>query len=158
VTGRLPSAVLFCCTSNSIRSPMAAAILRHHLGRRLWVDSCGVRELEVDGFAIAAMREIGIDISRHIAKSFEDLDDTSFDLVISLSPEAQHKAVEMTRTMACDVEFWRTFDPSLVEGSREERLAAYRGVRDELAARIAARFPPAQDEVNGAVPVSRPLP
>lgn len=153
MNARLPSAVLFCCTMNSVRSPMAAAILRQRHGRKMWVDSCGVRELEVDGFAIAVMNEIGIDITRHIAKSFEDLDDTSFDLVISLSPEAQHKAVEMTRTMACDVEFWRTFDPSLVEGSREERLAAYRAVRDELAARIDARFPPEEANGNPAAPL-----
>ncbi len=147
---RLPSAVLFCCTQNSIRSPMAAAILRQRLGNRVWVDSCGVHERDVDGYAIAVMDEIGIDIRRHIAKSFEDLDDTSFDLVVSLSPEAQHKAVEMTRTMSCDVEFWRTFDPSIVEGSREERLTAYRKVRDELAARIEGRFPADAGGANGA--------
>jgi protein-tyrosine-phosphatase len=141
VSERQPSAVLFCCTMNSVRSPMAAAILSQRLGRRIWVDSCGVRERDVDGYAIAVMEEVGIDIRRHISKTFEDLDDTSFDLVISLSPEAQHKAVEMTRTMACDVEFWRTFDPTLIEGSRDEKLAAYRAIRDELMERIAGRFP-----------------
>jgi len=77
---------------------------------------------------IAAMREIGIDISRHRRRSFDDLEDDSFDLIISLSPEAQHRAVEMTRHMACEVEFWNTFDPSVVEGSREVRLDAYREV------------------------------
>jgi len=136
-----PGAVLFACTMNSIRSPMAEAILKHFHGRDIFVDSVGVRDHELDGFAIAVMEEIGIDISSHTAKTFDDLEDSSFDLVISLSPEAQHKAVDLTRYMACDVEFWHTFDPSVVDGSREERLAAYRQVRDELIERIKERFP-----------------
>lgn len=138
----LPSAVLFACTNNSIRSPMAEAILKFLHGRTVYVDSVGVREREVDGFAVAVMDEIGIDISRHRPKTFEMLEDSSFDLVISLSPEAQHKAVEMTRVMACDVEFWRTFDPSMIEDeNREARLQAYRDVRDQLMRRIKERFP-----------------
>lgn len=139
-----PSAVLFACTLNAIRSPMAAAILRHLHGHHIYVDSCGVKEGEVDPFAVAAMDEIGIDISRHAPKTFDELEDNSFDLVVSLSPEAQHRAVEMTRTMACDVEFWNTFDPSVVEGNREARLDAYRQVRDDLMRRILARFPVAK--------------
>jgi len=87
------------------------------------------------------MDEIGIDMTKHRSKTFDDLEDTSFDLIISLSPEAQHSAVEMTRTMACEVEFWPTMDPSVIEGSREERLDAYRDVRDTLMARIRERFP-----------------
>lgn len=138
----LPAAVLFACTNNSIRSPMAEAILKFLHGRTVYVDSVGVHEREVDGFAVAVMDEIGIDISRHRPKTFEMLEDSSFDLVISLSPEAQHKAVEMTRVMACDVEFWRTFDPSMIEDeSREVRLQAYRDVRDQLMRRIKERFP-----------------
>jgi protein-tyrosine-phosphatase len=120
---------------------MAAAILRHFHGRDIFVDSVGVRAKDVDGFAIQVMEEIGIDISDHQAKTFDDLEDSSFDLVVSLSPEAQHKAVDLTRYMACDVEFWHTFDPSVAEGSREERLQAYRQVRDELVEHIKARFP-----------------
>ena len=139
----LPSAVLFACTTNSVRSPMAEGLLKFLHGRRIFVDSVGVREREVDGFAVAVMDELGIDLSHHKPKTFETLEDTSFDLVISLSPEAQHKAVEMTRVMACDVEFWHTFDPSLVEGSREAQLAAYRDVRDRLLRRIKERFPSA---------------
>ena len=136
-----PSAVLFCCTQNSIRSPMAEALLKYLHGTRIFVDSVGVRASEIDGFAIAAMDEIGIDLSKHRSKTFDDLEDTSFDLIISLSPEAQHSAVEMTRTMACDVEYWPTMDPSVVEGTREERLDSYRDVRDTLLARIRERFP-----------------
>jgi protein-tyrosine-phosphatase len=139
---RAPSSVLFACSMNSIRSPMAEAILKHLHLRRIYVDSVGVRAQEVDGFAISVMDEIGIDISRHRPKTFEDLEDTSFDLVVSLSPEAQHRAVELTRTMDCEVEFWPVLDPTIVvEGSREERLEAYRQVRDHLMGRIVERFP-----------------
>jgi protein-tyrosine-phosphatase len=136
-----PGSVLFCCTLNSLRSPMAEALLKHLHGRRIFVDSVGVRAAPIDGFAVTAMDEIGIDITKHRPKSFEDLKDDSFDLIVSLSPEAQHRAVEMTRTLAADVEFWNTFDPSLVEGTREVRLDAYRQVRDQLMRRILQRFP-----------------
>ncbi len=138
---RLPSSVLFACTFNSIRSPMAAALLRHLQGQRIYVDSVGVRDAEIDPFAVAVMDEIGIDISKHHAKTFDELEDTSFDLVVSLSPEAQHSAVELTRTSACELEFWPMPDPTAVEGSREEILAAYRAVRDHLQRRILERFP-----------------
>jgi len=136
----LPSAILFSCTMNSIRSPMAEAIMKHFFGSDIFVDSVGVRAKELDGFAIVVMAEIGIDISGHEAKTFDELEDSSFDLVISLSPEAQHKAVDLTRYMACEVEFWNTFDPSIIEGNREARLEAYRKVRDELVKRIQDRF------------------
>jgi protein-tyrosine-phosphatase len=139
----LPGSVLFCCTQNALRSPMAEAMLKHLHGRRVFVDSVGVRTGTLDEFAVAVMDEIGIDIAKHRPKSFEELEDDSFDLIISLSPEAQHKAVDMTRALAAEVEFWNTFDPSLVEGSRETRLEAYRQVRDQLMRRLLQRFPPA---------------
>jgi protein-tyrosine-phosphatase len=138
---RLPEAVLFACTRNAIRSPMAEALLKHFHGVRIYVQSVGVRPARIDPFVVAAMEEMGIDLARHRQRSFDDLEDDSFDLVISLSPEAQHRAVEMTRHMACEVEFWNTFDPSVVEGSREMRLEAYREVRDSLMRRILERFP-----------------
>jgi protein-tyrosine-phosphatase len=119
-----PTAVLFACTHNAVRSPMAEGLLKHLLGHRIYVDSVGVHEGEVDPFAVQVMDEIGIDIARHRSKTFDDLEDESYDLVISLSPEAQHKAVEMTRVMARDI-----------------RLAAYRQVRDQLMARIKNHFP-----------------
>jgi protein-tyrosine-phosphatase len=136
----LPSSVLFACTSNGLRSPMAEAIAKHLIGHTIYVDSVGVRAGELDGFAVAVMDEIGIDLSDHRPKTFDELEDAFFDLVVSLSPEAQHRAVEMTRTMACELEFWNTFDPSLTEGSRETVLEAYRQVRDGLMRRITARF------------------
>ena len=135
----LPDAVLFACTRNSVRSPMAEGLLKHLLGHRIYVDSVGVRVGEIDPFVIEVMDELGIDLSNHRGKDFESLEDTSYDLIVSLSPEAQHQAVELTRTMACEVEFWNTFDPTLIEGNREPRLQAYREARDSLAKRIEAR-------------------
>ncbi len=138
----LPSAVLFACNMNSIRSPMAEGLLKFLHGNRIYVDSVGVRAKEINGFCVTVMDEIGIDLSRHKGKTFEDLEDSYFDLVITLSPEAQHKAVEMTRVMACEVKFWNTFDPSIIESeNRETMLDAYRTVRDQLMERIKARFP-----------------
>ncbi len=136
----LPHAVLFSCTRNAVRSPMAEGLLKYLLGHRIYVDSVGIRPLEIDPFVVEVMDEIGIDLSKHRPKTFEDLEDTSFDLIISLSPEAQHSAVELTRTMACEVEFWNTLDPSIVEGNRDMRLDAYRQVRDQLMRRIEQRF------------------
>ena len=137
----LPSSVLFACSLNSIRSPMAEGMLKHFHRARIYVDSCGVRQGEVNPFAIAVMAEIGIDVSRHRAKTFDRLEDTSYDLVVTLSPEAHHRALELTRTMACDVEYWPTFDPTVMEGSRAAVLDAFREVRDQLRLRILARFP-----------------
>ncbi len=140
---RLPGSVLFACTLNSIRSPMAASLLRQLHGGHIYIDSVGVRTAPVDPFAVSVMAEIGIDLKAHQPKSFDELEDTSFDLVVSLSPDAQHSAVELTRTTACEVEFWPIFDATAVEGNREEILTAYRMVRDQLRKRIAERFPTA---------------
>jgi protein-tyrosine-phosphatase len=137
-----PSALLFACTNNSVRSPMAEALMKHLHGTRIYVDSAGVRALPLDPFAAEVLQEIGIDRSRHRAKRFEDLEDDYFDLIVTLSPEAHHNALEMTRSMACDVEFWPTFDPTAVEGSRAVMLDAYRSVRDGLLKRIRTRFGP----------------
>lgn len=138
----LPGSVLFACSMNAIRSPMAEGFLKFLHGTRIYVDSVGTRKREVDGFAIAVMEEMGIDISRHAAKTFDDLQDDLFDIVVTLSPEAHHRALELTRTSPVEVEFWNTFDPSLVEGSREQRLDAYRQVRDRTFERIRNRFAP----------------
>ncbi len=138
----LPSAVLFACTMNSVRSPMAEAIMKFLHGHKVFIDSAGVRAKEIDGYTVAVMDEIGIDMSRHHAKTFDELEDDYFDLVITLSPEAQHRAIELTRVMACEVEFWNTMDPSLIESEdREAVLEAYRQVRDQLMQRIKDRFP-----------------
>ncbi len=138
----LPSSVLFACTMNAVRSPMAAAILLHLAGTRAYVASAGVREGEHDPFVDAVMEEIGIDMSRHEPQSLADLYDTSFDLVVTLSPEAHHQALELTRTMAVDVEYWPTFDASIMvgQGNREQVLDSYRAVRDQLFEKIKRRF------------------
>jgi protein-tyrosine-phosphatase len=135
----MASAILFACTMNAVRSPMAAALMRH-LSQNAYIESAGVRAGELDPLAVEAMEEIGLEIAKHKPRRFEDLEDGSFDLVITLSPEAQHKAVEMTRTAATQVEYWPTMDPTAVEGSREQRLSAYRAVRDQLMERLKARF------------------
>ena len=140
-----PQAVLFACNMNSVRSPMAAALLKQMLGTWLYVGSAGVRKGERDALAAAAMEEIGIDISAHRPLTFEEVDDLeglNFDLIVTLSPEAHHKALELTRTVAVDVEYWPTADPTAIEGSREQRLNAYREVRDQLLARVRERFSP----------------
>ncbi len=138
----LPGSVLFACTMNSVRSPMAAAILRHLAGRRTYVESAGVRAGEHDPFVDTVMEEIGIDVRRHRPRTIADLDDTSFDLIVTLSPEAHHQALELTRTMAVDVEYWPTFDPSMMieSGNREQVLQAYRQVREMLFRKIKTRF------------------
>lgn len=136
----LPGAVLFACTHNAVRSPMAAALMRHLYGKFVYVESAGAKAGELDPLAVEVMDELGIEIGKHKPRSFEDLEDGSFDLVITLSPEAQHKAMELTRTSAADVEYWPTYDPTISEGSRDQRLAAYRSVRDELMRRIRKRF------------------
>lgn len=125
---------------NAVRSPMAEGLMKHYFGNRVFVDSVGVRLSEVDPFAVGVMDEIGIDISGHKPKLFDQLEDSSFDVVVSLSPEAQHSAVEMTRTMACELEFWHTFDATFVQGRRDHVVAAYREVRDFLQAKILDRF------------------
>ena len=138
----LPSAVLFACTMNAVRSPMAAAILNHLARRRCYVASAGVRAGDPDGFAISAMDEIGIDMSTHTPHTLDELHDTSFDLIVTLSPEAHHTALELTRTLAVDVEYWPTFDPSLMnhEARRDEILEHYRKVRDQLFQTVKMRF------------------
>jgi protein-tyrosine-phosphatase len=138
-----PQAVLFACGFNSVRSPMAAGLFSLLFGRRIYVGSAGVRKRDLDPFAVAAMEEVGIDITKHRPHTFEELEDwegLNFDLIVSLAPEAHHKALELTRTLAADVEYWPTPDPTVIEGSREQRLAAYREVRDLLAERIKQRF------------------
>ena len=145
----LPGSILFACSQNALRSPMAEALMKSLHGHRIYVQSAGMRPTEVDPFAVTVLDEIGIDLSAHRPKSFEDLEDDYFDLVISLSPEAHHRAVELTRTSASEIEFWPVMDPTLVEGNRETRLEAYRELRDHLLERLRARFPPTRAPVVG---------
>jgi protein-tyrosine-phosphatase len=141
--GGLPQAVLFACGMNSVRSPMAAALFKHLFGHSIYVGSAGVRKGEIDPFAVVVMAEIGLDIARHRPMTFEELEDwegLNFDLIVTLAPEAHHKALDLTRTVAAEVEYWPTPDPTITEGSREQRIDSYRAVRDHLMRRIRDRF------------------
>lgn len=133
---------------------MAEALLKRLVGDRVYVDSCGLKlpamthdddrdedvDAGVDPFVQAVMAELGCDLGGHRPKTFDELEDASYDLVVSLTPEAQHRAVELARGRSAEIEYWPTFDPTLIDGSREARLSAYREVRDGLARRIAERF------------------
>ncbi len=142
--GQLPDAVLFTCNYNRVRSPMAEGLFRRFYGIRAFVDSCGLKADPagegVDPFVVAVMDELGLDVSNHKPKTFVELEDDSFDVVVSLTPEAQHRAVELSRDRAVEIEYWPTHDPTLTHGSREARLEAYREVRDALAEAIKQRF------------------
>ncbi len=135
-----PRAVLFACTLNAIRSPMAAAILHHFSGSKIYVASCGIAAGDPDPFVAIVMDEIGIDLKTHRPHSFADLEDSAFDLLVTLSPEAEVKARDMARTNAIVVESWGIADPSTTSGSREQILDSYREVRDDLVKRIKTRF------------------
>ena len=138
-----PHAVLFACGLNAIRSPIAAALFKHLFGTHAYVGSAGVRKGEPDPFAAAVMDEIGLDIHKHRPMTLDELEEwegLNFDVIVTLSPEAHHQALELTRTLPVEVEYWPTPDPSAVTGSREQQLDAYRDVRDQLLARIKERF------------------
>ena len=140
---RRPRAVLFLCGHNVVRSPMAAELARWLFGPSLTVASAGVRNADADPFVATVMAEIGIDLSRHRPATLDDLKEyegLDFDLVVSLSPEAHHAALELTRDHPLKIEYWPTPDPTVGEGNREQRLDAYRAVRDELMRRIRERF------------------
>jgi protein-tyrosine-phosphatase len=140
---RMPQAVLFACGMNSVRSPMAESLLQQMFPQAMYVRSAGVRKGELDPFAVAVMAELGVDISAHKPITFDELEDwegLNFDLIITLSPEAHHKALELTRTLAAEVEYWPTHDPTGTSGNREQTLSAYREVCDALLRRIRRRF------------------
>jgi protein-tyrosine-phosphatase len=136
---RAPASILFMCGMNAVRSPMAE-VLAKRLVPGSFVASAGVRAGSRDPFVDAVLAEDGLDLGRHQPHTIEDLEDLFFDLVITLSPEAHHAALEMTRSLAVEVEYWPTLDPTAAAGTREQIMNAYRDVRDRLRARIIARF------------------
>jgi len=142
----VPTSVLFCCNFNSIRSPMAEGILKKHAGTSIYVQSAGVRhELEIDGFSVAVCKEIGVELTRHQARSFEEMEEwgddiSAYELIVALSPAAQRAALEYTRLYSLEVEYWPTLDPTELGQTREEKLDAYRQARDQIEARILERF------------------
>jgi protein-tyrosine-phosphatase len=135
--------VLFMCALNQVRSPMAEALAKHFFGKSVYVQSAGVRKGEIDGFMLSALDEMGIDARKHRPRTVTELEEwegLNFDLIITLSPEAHHKALDLTRTVSADVEYWPTPDPTITQGTREQILDSYRDVRDGLMKRIMARL------------------
>lgn len=135
-----PRSVLFICGMNVIRSPMAAAITRTLYPHLIYSRSAGIEKGENDPFVKIVMNELGIDISTHDPHTYEELNDGNFDLTITLTPEAKNRVQEMLTTNGSAMEFWPIPDPTLETGQREQRLDAYRSVRDTLIERIKARF------------------
>ncbi len=141
-----PQSVLFCCDHNSVRSPMAEGLMKKLYGQRAYVQSAGVRsDMDVDGFAIAVSAEMGIELSRHRSRSFDEMvewgdDLSSFDMIVSLSPASQRAALELTRFAHIDVEYWPIMDPTGLGETREAKLQVYRQTRDQIASRMIDRF------------------
>jgi len=148
VAGTIPSSVLFCCDHNAVRSPMAEGLMKKFYGHAAYVQSAGVRnDMEIDGFAVAVCQELGVELSRHRSRSFDEMenwgDDLSgFDLVVALSPASQRRALDLTRHYHLEVEYWPILDPTGLSEQREAKLAAYRETRDQIRARMIARFGP----------------
>ncbi|MEM9267365.1 MAG: low molecular weight phosphatase family protein [Pseudomonadota bacterium] len=141
-----PTSVLFCCDYNAVRSPMAEGLMKKLFGKTIYVQSAGVRhELEIDGFSVAVCQELGVELTRHRSRSFEEMEEwgdeiDAYDLIVALSPASLRKAQEYTRYHAIDVEYWPIFDPTGLGESREDKLNAYRQTRDQIVERIQNRF------------------
>lgn len=142
-----PSSVLFCCDYNAVRSPMAEGLMKLHAGQSIYVQSAGVKhDLEIDGFAIAVCSERGVKLDRHRVRTIDEMMDwgddlSSFDLIVALSPASQRRVLDLTRLYALEVEYWPIIDPTGLGEGREDKLRSYRQARDQIAARISARFP-----------------
>lgn len=146
VAADLPQSVLFCCDHNAVRSPMAEGIMKKFYGTTVYVQSAGVKsEMEIDGFTVAVCKELGVELTRHRVRSFDEMkqwgdDLSSFDLVIALSPASQRQALELTRHFHLDVEYWPILDPTGIGETREAKLDSYRQARDQIIARLTDRF------------------
>lgn len=125
---------------NAVRSPMAELLARQALPATTFVASAGVRAGERDPFVDAVLAEDGLSLGERHPRTLDDLEDDYFDLIVTLAPEAHHAALELTRSLAVDVEYWPTPDPTNAGGTREQVMAAYRDVRERLKARISGRF------------------
>jgi len=142
----LPHSVLFCCDHNAVRSPMAEGLMKKFYGQFAYVQSAGVRsDLEIDGFAVAVCAELGVELSRHRVRSFDEMEDwgddlSSFDLIVALSPASQRRALELTRCFHLEVEYWPILDPTGLGESREDRLASYRQTRDQIVERLVRKW------------------
>ena len=151
MTHPLPQSVLFCCDHNAVRSPMAEGIMKQYYGQDTYVQSVGVKnDMEIDGFSIAVCQELGVELSRHRSRSFDEMEQwgddlSSFDLVVALSPASQRRALELTRFYHLDVEYWPILDPTGLGETREAKLTSYRSARDQIIKRLVDRWGPAQE-------------
>jgi len=138
--------VLFCCDHNAVRSPMAEGIMKQLYGTGTYVQSVGVRnDMEIDGFAVAVCEEIGVELSRHRSRSFDEMEQwgddlSSFDLVVALSPASQRRALELTRFFHLEVEYWPILDPTGLGESRADKLTQYRAARDQIVERLTGKW------------------
>ena len=142
----LPQSVLFCCDHNAVRSPMAEGIMKKLYGFDSYVQSVGVvNDLDIDGFAIAVCREIGVELDKHRSRSFEELEEmgealSGFDLIVAMSPASQRAALELTRFYHLKVEYWPIMDPTGLGETRETKLNASRQTRDQIMEKLKSRW------------------
>lgn len=148
VVPALPHSVLFVCGMNAVRSPVAERLARAMLPASIFVASAGVHVGEHDPFVDVILAEAGLDAGPRAPRALEELEDTYFDLIVTLSPQAHHVALELTRTLAVEVEYWPTPDPTATQGTREQVIDAYRDMRDRLKARIEERFDLKSDKIS----------
>ena len=153
MAGEFPNSVLFCCDYNAVRSPMAEGLMKKYYGQSCYVQSAGVKsDLDIDGFSIAVCQELGVELSRHRSRTFDEMrewgDDLSaFDLVVALSPASQRHALDLTRIFHLEVEYWPIMDPTGIGETREQKLDAYRQARDQISSKLIERFgPPTHSE------------
>lgn len=151
IQAALPQSVLFCCDHNAVRSPMAEGIMKKLYGMECYIQSVGVKnDLEIDGFAIAACSEIGVELSRHRSRSFDEMEEwgddlSSFDLVLALSPASQRRALDLTRVFHLEVEYWPILDPTGLGDNRETQLMKYREARDQIMGKLVERWGPGRE-------------
>ncbi|MBE1283528.1 MAG: low molecular weight phosphatase family protein [Rhodobacteraceae bacterium] len=142
----LPQSVLFCCDHNAVRSPMAEGLMKKFYGTGTYVQSAGVKnDMEIDGFCISVCQELGIELSRHRSRSFDEMEQwgddlSSFDLIVALSPASQRRALELTRFFSLDVEYWPIMDPTGLGETRDAKLDSYRQSRDQIIQRLVHRW------------------
>ena len=127
---------------------MAEGIMKQLYGTECYIQSVGVKnDLEIDGFSVAVCAEIGVELSRHRSRSFDEMEDwgddlSSFDLVLALSPASQRRALDLTQFYHLDVEYWPILDPTGLGDNRDARLALYRQARDQIRDRLVTRWGP----------------
>ena len=146
MSNSLPQSILFCCDHNAVRSPMAEGIMKKLYGTGTYVQSVGViNDLEIDGFSIAVCEEIGVELSKHRSRSFDEMerwgdDLSSFDLIVALSPASQRRVLELTHLFHLTVEYWPILEPTGIGETREMKLVSYRQTRDQIESKLREKW------------------